>query len=57
VFFLSDHDRLVPPKFQRMVSDVYAGPKQIRVLHGAGHNSPISGPDLQSALDWLVRLK
>jgi pimeloyl-ACP methyl ester carboxylesterase len=54
VFFLSDHDRLVPPKYHRMVSDAYAGPKQIRILHDAGHNSPISGPSLQSALDWLI---
>ena len=57
IFLLAEHDRIVPPKFQRLVVDAYAGEKQVIPLAGAGHNSPLEGVALthfHAALDWLV---
>jgi len=56
VFLLADHDTVVPPKFQKMVYDAYAGPKRRIDLHHAGHNTPVYGAaeqQLQAEMDWL----
>lgn len=57
IFLLAEQDRIVPPKFQRLVGDAYAGDKRVIPLNGAGHNSPMEGVALthfHTALDWLV---
>lgn len=56
VFFSSGRDELVPPKYQRMVIDAYAGERRVVVQQSAGHNDGASGPDaerLAEELRWL----
>src|SRR4029077_9318100 len=43
IFLLAENDEIVPPKFQRLVVDAFAGEKQVVTLPGAYHNSPIQG--------------
>jgi pimeloyl-ACP methyl ester carboxylesterase len=40
VFVSADRDEVVPPTYHKVVMDAYAGPKQVIVLRGAGHNTP-----------------
>ena len=57
IFLLAENDEVVPPRFQRMVVDAYAGEKRVISLRGAHHNDPLTGAaiaDLYSALDWLL---
>jgi uncharacterized protein len=57
VFLLAENDEVVPPRYQRMVVDAYAGEKRVITLRGAHHNSPIDSAglaDLDKALDWLL---
>ena len=44
VFLLAEKDRIVAPRFQRLVVDAYAGRKRVISLPGAGHMSPMDGP-------------
>ena len=56
IFLLAENDEIVPPKFQRLVVDSFAGEKQVVTLPGAYHNSPIEGPvveEIHRAYDWL----
>src|SRR5437588_11617004 len=56
IFLLAENDEIVPPKFQRLVVDSFAGEKQMVTLQGAYHNSPIQGPivaEIRRAYDWL----
>ena len=56
IFLLAENDEIVPPKFQRLVVDAFAGEKQVVTLPGAYHNSPIEGPvveEIHRAYDWL----
>ena len=56
VFLLADHDEIVPPKYQRIVLDAYAGEKRVIDLSGATHNASIQGDaetQLQGGMDWL----
>jgi uncharacterized protein len=56
IFFLAENDEIVPPKFQRLVVDPFAGEKQVITLPGAYHNSPIEGTvmaEIHRAYDWL----
>ena len=56
IFLLAENDEIVPPKFQRLVVDSFAGEKQVITLPGAYHNSPIEGSvvtEVQRAYDWL----
>ena len=44
IFILSGvGDRTVPPKFQQMVVDAYAGEKHLIRMPDAGHNAPVTG--------------
>jgi pimeloyl-ACP methyl ester carboxylesterase len=57
IFLLSENDEVVPPRYQRMVVEAYAGEKRVIELRGAHHNDPIEGAsraDLYGALDWLL---
>ena len=58
IFLLAENDEIVPPKFQRLVVDSFAGEKRVIRLPGAYHNSPIEGPvviEIHHAYDWLFR--
>jgi fermentation-respiration switch protein FrsA (DUF1100 family) len=57
VFLQSEKDEVVPPRFQALVVDAYAGEKRFIPLPGAKHNSPVAPEalkSLQSSLDWLL---
>ena len=56
IFLHAENDEIVPPKFQRLVVDSFTGEKQVIILPGAYHNSPIEGPvveEIHRAYDWL----
>src|SRR5687768_3803555 len=56
VFMIADHDGLVPPAYQRLVVNAYAGPKKVIRLADVGHNSPVpatADAELSRELDWL----
>lgn len=56
VFLLATEDEVVPPKYQRMVADAYAGEKRIIHLRGAKHVDRAEGEALreyEEAMDWL----
>jgi hypothetical protein len=57
VFVLSGADHVVPPQYQRLVVDAYAGPKRLIAVPGAPHNAPLpreAGQQLQHDIDWLM---
>ncbi len=57
IFLLAENDEVVAPKFQRLVTQAYAGEKHEILLHGGTHNSPLTENDwkeFQRELDWLV---
>jgi pimeloyl-ACP methyl ester carboxylesterase len=43
VFLVGERDSLVPPKYQQMVIDAYAGPKQVIRMHDTTHWQPVTG--------------
>lgn len=43
VFLLAERDTLIKPRYQRLVVDAYAGPKQVVTQPGADHNEPLDG--------------
>jgi len=56
IFLLAENDEIVPPRFQRLIVDSFAGEKKVIPLPGAFHNSPIEGPvvaEIHHAYDWL----
>jgi pimeloyl-ACP methyl ester carboxylesterase len=55
MFFSGRSDRIVPPRFHRMVFDVYAGPKQMVELPDARHNSFPDSEDerTRAAMAWF----
>lgn len=58
IFLLAGNDEIVPPKFQRLVVESFAGEQRVIPLPGAYHNSPIEGPvvaEIHNAYDWLFR--
>ena len=57
IFLLAEKDHVVPPRYQHLVVDAYAGEKRVTALRGADHNSPIEGAalaDFHKTLDWLM---
>jgi pimeloyl-ACP methyl ester carboxylesterase len=56
IFLLADHDEIVPPRYHHLVADAYAGPKEILVQPGAGHNTPMSEAFAQVVHEAEVRL-
>jgi uncharacterized protein len=57
IFLLAEEDEVVPPRYQKLVVDAYAGEKRVISLHGAYHNDPIESVGLANfyrALDWLL---
>jgi pimeloyl-ACP methyl ester carboxylesterase len=57
VFIAADGDTVVPPKYQHMVIDAYAGPKRVIEMRG-GHNDSVRGDEekrLGEGIEWLTR--
>jgi hypothetical protein len=57
IFLLAEEDEVVPPRYQKLVVDAYAGEKRVISLRGAYHNDPIESvglADFYHALDWLL---
>ena len=57
IFLLAEEDEVVPPRYQKLVVDAYAGENRVISLHGAYHNDPIESvglADFYRALDWLL---
>src|SRR5439155_7442097 len=56
IFLLADHDEVVPPAYQKLVLDAYAGEKRVIALKGSSHGSSITGDaakQLRDEIDWL----
>jgi pimeloyl-ACP methyl ester carboxylesterase len=59
VVLSAGNDQTVPPKYQRMVIDAYAGPKQIIRMPGRGHDddlTPQAAGKLAAGKDWLWQM-
>lgn len=57
VFVLSGKDHVVPPQYQRLVVNAYAGPKRVIPVPDAPHNAPLpreAGQQLQHDINWLM---
>jgi uncharacterized protein len=57
IFLLAEKDEVVPPRYQTLVVDVYAGEKRVIQLPGAYHNDPIDATglaELNNALGWVL---
>ena len=60
IFLLAERDEVVPPRYHKLVADVYAGKKRVIALRGAYHNDPIEAAaltDLNDELGWLLANK
>ena len=58
VFILAGQDTFVRPKYQQMVVDAYAGPKDIVRISSYAHNTPVTPPEVTAVrvkIDWLWR--
>lgn len=56
VFVMSGRDRVVPPRYQQLIQDAYAGPKRIVLDPTAGHSTELAAdvaPQYLAALRWL----
>jgi uncharacterized protein len=56
IFLMAGRDTLVTPPYQKMVGDVYRGPKRLIHLPEYGHNDPVDCDDLPrvlDAVDWM----
>jgi pimeloyl-ACP methyl ester carboxylesterase len=57
IFLLAERDKVVAPRYHRLIAGAYAGDKRVITLRGAGHNDPIEGAalaDFYGALEWLL---
>ena len=57
VFVLADHDGLVPPRFQEMIVNAFAGPKKSVMLRGANHdsrNTKVQEEEIEAGINWMV---
>jgi pimeloyl-ACP methyl ester carboxylesterase len=57
IFLLTGADGVVPPAYQQLVADAYAGEKRVIQLSGAGHVDRASGKALEeyeAAMDWMA---
>jgi hypothetical protein len=56
VFILAGRDLTVPPRFQRLLADAYAGPKEIVEYPTHRHNTPVRGEDLERLQPFIERM-
>jgi uncharacterized protein len=60
VFLLADQDEVVRHKYHRLVTDAFAGPKEVLIQEGARHNTPMSrefGARMHAAVDRMFALR
>jgi pimeloyl-ACP methyl ester carboxylesterase len=56
LFVCSSEDRVVPPRFQEMIIDQYAGQKNVFTIQGADHHHAVpehQGAAYETACQWL----
>ena len=56
IFLCSGRDRVVPPRFQRLIRDAYAGPARVVSVPAADHVFDLAEPEISeyaAALTWL----
>lgn len=56
LFFQSAADKLIPPRYQNLIIEAYAGPKRVFAAHGLDHHDPLPDKlreDYLAALAWL----
>ena len=56
VFVLAGSDSVIPPAYQQMVVNAYAGEKRVVTVPDADHNDPPQGEaaeEADAAIDWL----
>jgi hypothetical protein len=56
VFLVGESDSLVPPKYQQLVIDAYAGPKQVIRMRDTTHWQPVTGQAETQLADEIDRL-
>ena len=60
LFIESTSDRVVPPKYQRMIVDAYGGPAETFRIEGADHHTPLDESQaeayVESVRTWSARL-
>jgi pimeloyl-ACP methyl ester carboxylesterase len=59
IILLAGADVKVPPKYQHLVVDAYAGPRRLIEMPGAGHDSPLShetAEALKADMNWMWKL-
>ena len=50
-------DQVIAPKYQRRITDAYAGPKRVIDFAGARHDDPLSREVAEkndAAIEWLL---
>jgi len=58
IFILSGADKVIPPRYHRLVVNAYAGPKRVIEMPGARHNDPLTreaAQRLAEDMTWLWR--
>lgn len=56
IFIVDERDKLVLPKYQNLVTQAYAGQKQVISVAHAGHVAPIAGSVLSQVQNWAETL-
>ena len=56
IFIVDERDKLVLPKYQKLVTQAYAGQKQVISVAHAGHVAPIAGSVLSRVQNWAETL-
>jgi pimeloyl-ACP methyl ester carboxylesterase len=59
IIILAGADFKIPPKYQRMVVDAYAGPRRLIEMPSAGHDSGLTQEAIEALkadMDWMWRL-
>lgn len=56
IFIVDERDKLVLPKYQKLVFQAYAGQKQVISVPHAGHVSPLAGSVLSQVQKWTDNL-
>lgn len=56
VFLVGEKDSLVPPTYQQLVIDAYAGPKRVIQMRGTTHWQPVNGQSEAQLAEEIDRL-
>ena len=55
MFITAGRDTTVPPPYQRLVVEAYAGPKEVVEYPEHRHNTPVRGEDLERLHPFIER--